>query len=180
MFYSKLILNVKLFRDLFRTLSNISDGVFWQKYFRAEAVNYFCKKTSIIDVDSILNTSLLFYLILSWRRSLSYRNQSKDMDLRHKKVNLLISIIASRKRSTNDPSVMQQSKLSSSNPSLHEKGKTHSQSASMVIDGSWMEDVMKEYSNVAGNRSVAFQLLQLFSGVFLILNIYDGTFCESR
>ena len=49
----------------------------------------------------------------------------------------------------------------------------------MVIDGSWMEDVMKEYSNVAGNRSVAFQLLQLFSGVFLILNIYDGTFCES-
>ena len=65
MFYGKLILNVKLFRDLFRTLSNISDGVFWQKYFRAEAVNYFCKKTSIIDVDSILNTSLLFYLILS-------------------------------------------------------------------------------------------------------------------
>ena len=102
------------------------------------------------------------------------------MDLRHKKVNLLISIIASRKRSTNDPTVMQQSKLSSSNPTLHEKGKTHSQSASMVIDGSWMEDVMKEYSNVAGNRSVAFQLLQLFSGVFLILNIYDGTFCESR
>ena len=66
----------------------------------------------------------------------------------------LILIIASRKRSTNDPSVLQQSKLSSSNPTLHEKGKTHSQSASMVIDGSWMEDVMKEYSNVAGNRLI--------------------------
>lgn len=46
-----------------------------------------------------------------------------------------------------------QSKHSNSNPTIHEQSKSpgHAPSAS-AVGTSWMEDVLKEYNNVAGNR----------------------------
>lgn len=50
-------------------------------------------------------------------------------------------------------SMLLQSKHSNSNPTIHEQAKTHEHSSSASVGtSSWMEDVLKEYNNVAGNR----------------------------
>ncbi|XP_057299405.1 dedicator of cytokinesis protein 7-like isoform X1 [Hydractinia symbiolongicarpus] len=53
-------------------------------------------------------------------------------------------------------SMLLQSKHSNSNPTIHEQSKSpgHAPSAS-AVGTSWMEDVLKEYNNVAGNRNSA-------------------------
>ena len=79
-----------MFRGVFRALTNIYDRVYYENSWRLLVVNYFCNK-------KCMKRSLT----LSWRRSLSCRNQSayllcksldwflydRDRDLRHGRVN---------------------------------------------------------------------------------------------
>ena len=43
-------------------------------------------------------------------------------------------------------SILQQSALSNSNPMIHE------QATKELVKESWMDDIMNEYNNLAGNR----------------------------